>query len=131
MAKKMNKKELSEAIREGIYQGFWKPIIITIGLFIGIMIIFGIIGHFTDPCRDGGCSMAEPSCFPLDNVHCEIIVGEIGSEDYNEEWVEFSVCGWQEAETKLKHFKEFTQDDLDWINNNTGRYKEIKKALCE
>lgn len=78
----MNKKELSNAIEEGILKGFWKPLwlfIIILLCFVFAISLFFVIGDkYQDwKChKEGNCPVyqtQDTSCFILEKLRCSII----------------------------------------------------------
>ncbi|MCK5345145.1 MAG: hypothetical protein KAR20_17165 [Candidatus Heimdallarchaeota archaeon] len=137
---KQGKEELSEAIGDGIYEGFGK-IVGTIAL-AGIAIVIGcialaVLNNYyheyemkkcieSDDCTffESIPGTVEQSCFPLKNLDCEIIAG---NETYEEpvEW--FGICGYQEANEKYKLLKPQLEQ---WLRERNISY-EIKRMECD
>lgn len=116
---KKEKEELSEAIGDGILDGFtkivWQIAIASIVVIVAILSITFIGNYWTDyeleKCVERGeciqfdgepVTSAISYCFPLETVSCEIIAS---NETYEElvDW--FSICSYQEANEKYKMLK--------------------------
>ena len=128
----MNKKDLTQAIEEGIFKGFWKPIFyFIVAIFIVELIIVGLMfyGNYKEnKClKDGTCqpvAVAQQSCFPLEYLHCHVI---IGNETETSNTGYFSICGYQEANAFYEQIKPEIED---WLKEDLPSW-EIKRLKCD
>lgn len=130
----MKKIELSEAISEGIYKGFWLPIIVIVGSFLSFMLFLTLVGLYIDHrnvilCREDSSkcqqiTVAEQSCFPLKTLYCHIIIGN-QNETSNTGY--FSICGYQEANAFYEQIKPEIED---WLKEDKPSW-EIKWLECD
>lgn len=128
----MKQKDLSKAIEEGIVNGFWKPIFYAVIIFaiMGIILAcLNIYGEYKyNKCiEDGICQppmASAPSCFPLKNLHCEVIGGN--ETETSNIW-SFNICGYQEANA---YFEQIKPELEDWLNMDNHSWK-IKWLRCE
>lgn len=126
------KRNLSDDIAEGIDKSIFGEVL-KIVLFSAVVVcivffLFFVISLFL-PDKEP-LPAAYSSCGSLDEVYCEIIIGEVGTESFNQRLNSFEICGWQEANEKLKYYKEIAQRDIPDAINKTGKYYEIKEAYC-
>lgn len=139
-----NKKELSEEIREGIdnsifgqfFKGFiWAVFIVSIMLLVLGISAVGISIYKNYRCdKFGDCPLqsviAEQSCFPLENLDCEVIDNDLTNKLNNH--IEFTdeeiariyyanhdvvvantyICGYQEANAWFNIIKNKIGGDL-------------------
>lgn len=126
----MNKKQLAEGVEEGILGAFNKLLIILIMVLGGFTVGYFILDTIIKDCHETGeCVVASPSCFPLKNLNCRILVGNETIEEYT--W-HFSVCGYQEANALFEQLKPKINEDIEKlkeIGELDGNW-EIKYLDC-
>ncbi len=136
----MKNEELSEAITEGIDKSL--PVTILKMLILGV-VIFEIIfiGAFfydeyltqkweKEMCGEGySTQVATQSCFPLENLVCEVIIGN----DTSDFWATgyFQVCGYAEANAYFEQIKprieiEVKEDRILYKRNSRIKYLECR-----
>lgn len=133
----MNKKDLEDAISEGVSKGFWGTlitIIITIQIIFIIIMLIGVgIEKYQDykwqkeNCPEGECVISKTVLIEqnLQNcdkpyVHCGFFLineGKISQTHFNS--IDF--CGWEEVNAYLEYYKE----------NGKYNYPEYVNVACE
>jgi hypothetical protein len=135
----MNKEELTKAIEDGILKGFWKPIAyFIVGITICELLFIGFL--FYEDYKETNCSkygtcqptstVAEQSCFPLENLKCQVIIGNSTDNFWNTGY--FEICGYQEANAYYEQLKPRIEEDVreDIAFHNGTRNETIKYLEC-
>jgi len=124
----MNQKQLTEAIEDGINNSFPSRILKTLIIICCVLSILYFIVGFIDlavpDCLDTGeCAIAPLSCFPLENLDCNIVIGNLTDEGA---YTSFSICGYQEANAYYEQLKPKINKELKEYESTM----EIKYLEC-
>jgi len=124
----MKQEELEKAIEEGVEKAILNVLCyIAIVIIIIELIVLGLIifdTYFVEDCFETGeCGMPEPSCFPYENLRCEVKVGNSTAE-----WGigHFSICGYQEANAYFEHIKPLIKRDLKEHQDKNWQIKYLE-----
>jgi len=125
----MNKKELTEAIEDGILGAVGKFSLCIVAAFLIVLLSVGVITLYfnsqsNQPSNITNVGAPSPSCFPYNNVVCSVFVGN-GTDTAH--IFEFSICGYQEANAKFITLKPIVEDymkDFKWSG------WEVKRLWC-
>lgn len=127
----MDKKEFSEAIEEGILNGFWKPITqFIIGMFILVLLVFGYTAYQNyqqDKCLESGeCSlpMSAGSSAPEGQITCYVYAV---NETETIQVSTFTSMGYQEA--KIEY--EFLKPTINRLINRTYPNHTSQEISCQ
>ena len=117
----MEKEKLRNAITEGIDNSFISHTLKSIFICIvcGLFIYFLLMGwgYYQDYkfekeyCNGDECLFISPSpsCFPLENLICTIIVG---NETVEASWQYFKICGYAESNAMFEQIKPKIESEL-------------------
>ena len=133
----MKNKELTEAIAEGIYEGFWKPMF----YFIVVIVVFGLVfsglmiygdWKYNKCYQDGTCQQSViqgQSCFPLESLECHVVIGNETTIFWDTG--HFAICGYQEANALYEQIKPRIEEDVKIDRRIYHRDSKIKYLECD
>lgn len=127
----MEKRELTEAIEDGIYKGFWKRLYFIVIIFMVIYIVISlaplVIDYFSEDCFETGeCAMAAVDTCNYERLDCTIYDKEIVRRDgicdnkeklthcwnMSIELAKDSICGYGEANSWFEQYRKRVGGDL-------------------
>lgn len=99
----ISKEELSEAIEDGIVNGFWMPIMYVMGTIVLILVLLAGIGWYQsyqyDKCVESGeCPRIGSVSIPSNTITCDVIAG---NGTYSASIYQINALGYQEMEAKF------------------------------
>ena len=99
-------------------------IVFVVAMFAGG--ILGIIGNYYN--SDIQMVAPERDCFPLENLDCEIVVG---NDTMSYEKMGGPICGYQEANAWNNYVRPLLQKDADDVNSKYNTNFVVKEMECE